>query len=690
MCTIQNISSILNKLDTSVITYNGSLIPITDTNLHLCAYRATTKPYGNEGAPSFPYINLNYNMWFNKGNYIGLAILSIKKNNIQVKDSCRYIHNINPHMSNYKYVQYLQKINKNDNPSITFNNLLSGPEDPRLYYKNNQIYMNYNSVLINPDAGCPGECVGMFEIHIDMSTLRSCSNKKFYPDKEKQLICSKVNGKPLFKGKKSSKELTLKNWSYAPGYFIDSYKDKAFLYDIISTDNCKRKPYIHTLQPLIQDNWSIALTTPTVEYNGFLYGVAHIRIPWEDIALLSDDDSNIIPTKFKKIIYKGDVHNKDFYLMSIYKIYNDEWSLTKPLLITGNVDEKYYSFNVNFPCGFFITPSGSFNVTFGLGDCLLFSYTDQLASLKFKIKQFNYIDLRVIEVNDLMLEKEYINNTLCNIPPLLNYLLPKTIRLFDLGGGGLRTLLYDSIHDTYSSIKRLGQSKILNLPSEIIRINLDIKKEILSGVGFGFSLASLEKLWDINIQKEAINLMKNKNYNSTSEIFKLYTHKIIQVNDSISHLYGVMSEYELNNKLKSNTLNFVNISIGTGINIAFSEKGTIKNYKTEIGTHFWDIGIGKIKRGIRKVFNNLTKNKMLNLLRVFFNLIPNNINMTHTWPKNWPLPDIVTLSGGGSIKYREITQDLSPTIKFIVFSDELIPYKGLIYSFKKSICNHTI
>ena len=61
MCSIHNISSIINKLDPNVMTYNGSILPIHNTNLHLCAYRATIKPESNESAP-FPYTNLNYNI----------------------------------------------------------------------------------------------------------------------------------------------------------------------------------------------------------------------------------------------------------------------------------------------------------------------------------------------------------------------------------------------------------------------------------------------------------------------------------------------------------------------------------------------------------------------------------------------------------------------------------------------------
>ena len=282
------------------MTYNGSILPIHNTNLHLCAYRATIKPESNESAP-FPYTNLNYNIWFNKGNYIGLAFINLIDRKIY--NYYKYIHNIHPNMSNYKYVQYLKKINNIENKSLEFNNLLAGPEDPRLYYKNKKIFMNYNNIVVSPTAACQAEFLGMFEIHIDINILLN-NSKKFYPDTKKQLICSKVNGKPLFTGKKSSK--TLKNWSYAPGFFIDSYKDKTFLYTNSRINDCKRIPYIHTLQPFIQKNWSISLTTPTVEIKqgSFLYGVAHIRIPWKDIALIASDNNSDISDKLKEIIYQ--------------------------------------------------------------------------------------------------------------------------------------------------------------------------------------------------------------------------------------------------------------------------------------------------------------------------------------------------------------------------------------------------
>ena len=536
MCTIVNLSAILNELDSEVITYNGSLLPIKGGNgndLYICAYRATTKPYLDKSAPPYPYSNINFKWWFNKNNYIGLVIIKTNSGgdmlNIESLEYCRYIHNIDSNMSNIKYIEYLKKIN-NDQGS-DFSNLLSGPEDPRLYYKEGKVCMNYNSVLVYPKAGCQNECVGMFEIPIDIDILKkiSSSSKKYYPDLKKKLICSKVNGKPLFKGKKM-KELTLKNWSYAPGYFIDSYNDKSFLYTIYkNSESCKKTPYIHTLKPFVQFNWSIALTTPTVEKGGFLYGVAHIRVPWKELVLNDEISSNI-----KKIIYKGDVHNNDFYFMSIYKIDNNtQWSLTKPVLITGLTDLNYYSYNVNFPCGFFIEKE-KFNVTFGLGDCLLFSYIGKLDSLVFEIKQFNYRDLTLIEVDNLMLKKEYVNSALCNNSKLNNYLYPKNIRLFDLGGGGLRTLVYNFKDDKYSDITILGQSKILNLPSEIIRQTINIQDELMSGMGFAFSLASLEKLWVISIQTEAMKLFKNKSIHDT---FDLNTQKKTSIKDSISLIW---------------------------------------------------------------------------------------------------------------------------------------------------------
>ena len=669
--TIYNISEILNKLDSNVNTYNGAILPIPKTNFHLCAYRATIKP-DNLGPP-FPYTNLD-NLWFNKDNYIGLVIIDL--DNFVINKFCKYIHNIHEKMSNYEYVQYLKKINKKNHPELKFNNLLAGPEDPRLYYKNDKIYMNYNNILITPEADCPGECLGMFEILININILLSVN--VYYPNNDKKLICNKVNNQFLFKEKKTHGELTLKNWSYAPGFFIDSYKDKAFLYEISKNVSvCKKKPYIKTLQPFIQDDWSIALTTPTVLYNDELYGVVHIRVPYKNISA-----SDQISYKLKQIIYKGDVHNNDFYFMSVYKIHNNKWSLTKPILITGNVKEKYYSYNVNFPCGFFITKQQTFNITFGLGDCLLFLYNGNINSLNFYNKKFNYNDIKVIEVNNLMLKKEYIHSFICNTNEnLIKYLLPKNIRLFDLGGSGLKTVLYNSVSNKYSSIINLGKSDILNLPEQIIRKHPSVQDEILSGVSFGFSLASLGKLWVESIRKEAIELVINKKYNSTNELFNLINKKTIEINASTSHLFGSMSEYKSKFNIPLNNLNFVNIAIGTDVNMSFSNKGKIKH---EIGVNFWDIKIEN--SSIRKNFNNLTEKKLVNLLQVFFNLIPNNRKMSSTWPTKWPTPDIITLSGGGSIPYNKINIKFN-NIHLLVFSDQLIPYKGLIHAFKSNICD---
>jgi hypothetical protein len=698
MKRIINLSSIINNVDDNVLTYNGSSIMLKN-NLMILAYRATQKP--NVNMPSYPYQQMNGSFWYNVCNYIGIVLLDVSKTPFRVLTVSKYVHTIYKGKTNQQLYNLLSK----KYPEDSFSSLLAGPEDPRLYIKNDgSIYMNYNQALLNPEGGCKSICVSMFEIKIDLNILKSVSGG-IYPEKGKKLICKKVNDgsgklKKLFD---TTNQVTIKNWSYSPGYFIDSYKDNAFLYKLINFNDptkCNKEKYDYTMMSFIQSNWGVALTTPTVEYKGILYGVAHIRIKWSDIIKNLNDCKKDI----QNIIKKNDIHHSDFYFMSIYKIDKNVWSMSPPILITGNTQNNlYYSYNVNFPCGVDIN-NKIINVTFGLGDCILMYWQQSMKSIKYFRKQFDYTDLNIENINDNMISKNYINPLLCNNINFKSYLLPKHIRLFDLGGSGLKSCRYDSVNNTFSSVINIGQDDQLLPPSQIIRkkdnvYNINIDQENLSGWGFGFSLAGINKLWIKDKRKIA---MKNYIETDTATEFGLTdTNKIIRLSDGESHLYGIFWKLqEILPIINVKKINILNIAIGTGINISFSENGNLKYYDKDIpqnkdsNKYFWDIKINN--KSIRAYFlsQKITKQEFNQLIGIFLRREPNNIKMKgEKWPITWSQPDIITFSGGGSNKIKKfdgmkLKSQGQKDIPIYIFPDSRIPYMGLVWKFMNNICDN--
>ena len=705
--SIVNLSSVINSIDENVITYNGSTLAIKNSPFILVVYRATQKPsvtdVQKKDLPPYPYQQINGSLWYNVCNYIGIVVLDTSSQPYKIVTVSKYLHTIYPGKTNQQLYDYLIKAYPRDN----FISLLAGPEDPRLYYKNDseKIYMNYNQSFINPLGGCKALCVSMFEVEIDLDVLKAYSGK-IYPEIHKKLICEQVdngsgNVRELFD---TTNQVTIKNWSYSPGFFIDSYKDDSFLYNLIQYNDptkCVKSTYNSTMSPFIQNDWGVALTTPTVLYKKCLYGVAHIRIKWANIINnLSKCDPDI-----KAIIKKNDVHHNEFYFMSIYKIDNKTWSMAKPMLATGKVNEKYYSYNVNFPCGFFIN-NNNFNITFGLGDCLLMHWKNSTDSIQFLQKQFTYSDLTVFNIKDKMLRKNYINSLMCNSRELKRFLLPKHLRLFDLGGSGLRSRRYSVVSNTFSSEIRFGRDNTSSTPGQIIRkfdnvrgYNIDIDKENLNGWGFAFSLAGLDKLWTKDLNKTMLGLLNTTKYpNSAAKFDLVNTDKIIFMKDSVSHILGIfyMLEKLWNTPVK--TINILNIAIGTGINISFSDKGKLRSYHNSIPQekgkikYFWDIKVGN--KNIRSTLmdKKLTKKQLDKVLRVFLGFEPNSIKMTgQGWPVGWKKPDIITMTGGGSNALKRFNNTQLSTggksnIPIYIFPDEEIPYMGLVWKFIDEIC----
>ena len=726
--SILNLSKVINSIDENVITYNGSLLPI-DEKRAIVAYRATQKPktigVDKKYLPEYPYQQLHGSLWYNSCNYVGLAILDMSKSLPEVLSVSKYVHTIQEGYTNQELYDMLSK----ENPGSSFKSLLAGPEDPRLYYKEEQkegkddmeldrkIYMNYNQSFIHPLGGCKSMCVSMFEIEIKISEMHN----KIYPELGKKLICEKVDDgsghvKNLFD---TTNQVTIKNWSYSPSFFIDSYKDKAFLYQLKQYNDpseCVKSRYSSVMSPFIQDDWGVALTTPTVKYEENFYGVAHIRVKWSSISQKLDMCSDGI----KNIIKKSDVHHNDFYFMSVYKIENNVWSMTKPFLATGiatgELTDKYYSYNVNFPCGFFIS-SKRCNITFGLGDCILMYLKVKLKDLSFLRAKFNYNDLKIVDIKDQMLKKKYVNSKLCcnRVKNLSRFLLPRYVRLFDLGGGGLKSRIYHSISDSFSEEINFGRDSVGLSPDKIIRkfdnnFNININNEYLNGWGFAFSLAGLDKLWTANIGE---NMASQLPSDIRVKFGLENNNKVVYMKDSESHIHG--SFYKLQQKGYDITdINILNIAIGTGINISFSQRGKIKQYHKSISQpmdkskkeYFWDIKLmhnGK-RRSIRSVLidRNLTREQFNKIIGVFLRFQDNDINMSGLWPTSWESPQIITITGGGSnflidkipnghinLRYSNNEGEgwgRGTFISIYNFPDPELPYRGLMWKFMKETC----
>ena len=695
---IINLSNIFNPLDENVLTYNGSLFPL-GKSYYLCAYRSTQKPQvegvSPENIPPYPYQQLNSDLWFNKDNYVGLAIVDLSRD--KVLYTCKYIHRMTQ--------KEKETLKKNDAPHVN-----SGGEDPRLYKKNNKFFMNYNQDVIKPKAGCDyGICIGMFEVEIVLNTIVK-NNGGFYSDTDKKLVCEHVYDDNELRGLfATTPQKIIKNWSYSPGYFIDSYNDDAFIYKLVDNLDptvCDKISYPYVLKPFVQSDWSVALTTPSVLHGDALYGMAHIRIKWS----LLVENINSVSKDLRAILLKDDEHHPDCYFMSVYKVRTGNWSMTSPFLITGSSTKEYYSYNVNFPCGFFIHDN-MVNTTFGLGDCLLIHFKQKLNKITFRKSQFTYKDLTVFPFTDPIFQKTHVNSRLCNIPQLKRYLLPKHIRLFDLGGGGLRSVKYSSISDKFKKVVEFGIEKEEILPGEIVRKiqnkYIDVEKENLNGYGFGFSLAGLDKLWDESISKKMVKKLESKKYKNTAEEFNLVdTDKIVSLTDSESHLYGSFAMLEKLD-IDVSQYNILNIAIGTGINISFSEKGVSKAYHESVdpSTYFWDIKVGK-NRSIRGTLLDVEDLiELSTILNVFLRLLPNDINMTSLWPESWENPDLIFITGGGANvlidKFKdEMAESLpntysfiggleeGPNIEIFLCNDKMIPYRGLVWSLMHKICTH--
>ena len=108
---IVNLSKTFENIDPEFIKYNGAMLPVGGSTQILLAYRATAKPNLNKNIKPYPYTNADGSYWHNRENHIGVIVFTENNGVFTIGKSIRvylYVHDENV-----------------------------GPEDPRLYYRNN-------------------------------------------------------------------------------------------------------------------------------------------------------------------------------------------------------------------------------------------------------------------------------------------------------------------------------------------------------------------------------------------------------------------------------------------------------------------------------------------------------------------------------------------------------------------------
>jgi predicted GH43/DUF377 family glycosyl hydrolase len=636
--------------------FNGSRLE-TD-KLIIVVWRAMKKPdkvmCRNNGVskplPTYPYITIS-GSW-TQDEYAGIFI--------QEKSSKKY------HFLKYKHM--------NAYPA----------EDPRLYMKNNKIYMSYNAMKIN-DVNCPAKvCIAIWEVQIDVS------NNTLKPAKQ---ICQYIleNGKYSSVYQKMGDKI-YKNFSHVENtnYYLDGFNKELTLYQNGSDVNlCSGKKIssntASNLKSYVQPEWKISLTTPTILYKNVLLGVAHIRIKWES---LSRNYYNL-STELKYMISNNDVHNSDCYFMSIYKIdcntadcdlTKKKWFLSKPFLITGDGSErKYFSYNINFPCGISVE-NDELKIQYGLGDCIFLQSNVEIQfNEMYHNITYDYKDLILSPLKIDILDKRMIIPKL-NCPSTIKYLLPKHILLFDLGGSGLKLVTY-SFSSNFSTSINLGYWDKNSLPSlgEMVnnKINsFDLEKIVHEGAYLVFSLSGIEKLWSQELVelpsiKEIIN---NVHYHNMYNLFNIPKHiQSLQMTDSEAHYYGNLDSLISNDPTITNKSNILTILIGTGINMKLSINGSFKHQLK----YLWDIKYNG-KNIITSLMGISNISDLYKQLKYIVKECYVNIDFTNI--------KCFVFSGGSSNQvFKDIIlddtniEDLSRSNNIYLNNDYICPYKGMVY-----------
>jgi len=568
-------------------------------------------------------------------------------------------------------------------------------EDPRLYTKRGRLYMYYTA-----DTDCSfsnkKKCVGLFEVNIDLKNkkfgvpIQICANI-FKIDNEKS-VYDHINW-AIYKNFSFIKE---KNW------YLDGFQKNIELYrPLLDVKSCLTKKLKSSmpdnLSSFVQDDWKIALTTPTILHNEKLIGVAHVRVDWEKLSR----NFSKLSRNVQGLLQKNDVHLSQVYFMSIYSLdckgsceLNDStWYLSKPFMITGNtLTDKYYSYDINFPCGINISPTGNLKISYGLGDCLFFESEISIDKNDLKTGvQYDYKDLELYQLETAVIEKKPIIEKL-NCSSTIKYILPKTVFLFDLGGSGLKLSIY-TFKRSFSKIFRLGYWDQESLPDLNQMVNnvvdkMDFNEYIHKGAYIMFSLAGTNKIWDPKLRKKSTvkPLYENKKYHNMYNLFKIPKHiSISGSTDNSSHFWGNIRA--LDDIMGVNIVNkytVLSIPVGTGINMRLN----VKDKKISPSKYLWDY---KYKnRSIRTGFIKVTDKKSLDdILKYIVKESFDDFDITNI--------DYIIFSGGTTnVLFKDIAKDdIDENVQQLfgtniyLNKDELCPYKGLMYqlSIKNKLIN---
>ena len=611
------LSDLYEKYDPVFQKFNGSVY--NTSSYRISAWRAQEKPnidcknFGENNfynLPTYPYITMD-GKW-TVSEYCGVLI-----ENQNSKD--------NPIFIRYRHLD------------------LYPAEDPRIYERNNEIYMAYTAVTSSDLCDNSTACVGMWEVRINLIT-KTIERPK--------LICKNIWDK---KGKKQISIFRnlnyhiFKNFSYVPNnnVYLDGFNEKLTKYSpSINISTCNQNTIStdtpNNLKSYVQPAWKIALTTPTLKSDLYLYGVAHIRISWE----LMSRNYNKLNNLLQQMIKKNDVHHSDCYFMSIYRIpcmnlkrkcsiYDKKWELTAPFIITGG-DDKHYSYNINFPCGLHIYDN-KFNIQYGIGDAI-FANSEVIAKDRdFFYKQFDYEDIQLLPINPYILQKNIIISKL-NCKQTIKYILPKIILAFDLGGSGLKLTIWKFSQLTDFNLGYWNKETIPDLNKMLEQINLsntnNFDEYIYNGAYVTFSLAGFEKIWNPKIRnnKKIKSLLNKIKHKTMKQIFNIPEHiHVQQMKDNESHYYGnLVTIKNLPAKINGPLLS---IAIGTGINSYLFDTNKQIPYKV----YPWN-ATGNLRHNLTNWTN---QNEFVNAIKIYVRNVY-NIDMT--------LLKYIILSGGYSMK----------------------------------------
>jgi len=377
----------------------------------------------NQNLPDFPYMWANNSFWFNKENYIGVALLDENFNR-------------SPHMMNKFY-------GMDENPLLVPNIpddvSYAGPEDPRLFFRGGRVILQYNRAILKTsylywETKCHSfyldKCTAIFETTID------CSEGLVFGlvFGLSKMLCKKIIGQPkdvdIFVNYRNS---IVKNFSPFNNtrVVVDSYDNTSVGYEIPNEniETCMKYPLADKMvkNDTVNINGShLALTTPSIRVGDRYYGVFHLRIQQKILIEHFDEFSE----DMKDAYSKDDIRcgSPDWYFMMMYKTSSprlDDLETSVPFIFMGPPDdEKFISYCVNFPCGIEHHVGNIFSLYFGVGDCLFFK-ANVGAQFDRRLKTFE--DLRCLSLNrDEYLNRKIITQKcLAMVPDGFGIFLPK-------------------------------------------------------------------------------------------------------------------------------------------------------------------------------------------------------------------------------------------------------------------------